>query len=116
MWFNLPRHVVMAKSRLVPIKPLIISRLELQTATLVGTRQDSLLRRELGIDLARTQFWTDSTIALQYVKNEEKQLHFRSQQGDGDPQQVHGWWLAPCTHWGELADDASRGILAEPKV
>ena len=66
--------LVMAKSHLAPIKPLTIPRLELQAATL-ATRQDALLRRELDVDLARSQYWTDSTIVLQYIKNTEKRFH-----------------------------------------
>ena len=56
--------LVMAKSRLAPIKQLTIARLELQAATL-ATRQDALLRKELDVDLKRSQFWTHSTIVLQ---------------------------------------------------
>ena len=66
--------LVMAKSRLAPLKKMTIPRLELQAATL-ATRQDALLRRELGVDLARSQYWTDSTIVLQYISNTEARYH-----------------------------------------
>ena len=62
--------LVMAKSRLAPLKRMTIPRLELQAATL-ATRQDTLLRRELGLELSRSQYWTDSTIVLQYISNTE---------------------------------------------
>ena len=61
-------YIVMAKSRLAPLKMLTIPRLELQAATL-ATRQDALLRRELDMDLEPSQFWTDSSIVLQYITN-----------------------------------------------
>ena len=67
--------LVMAKSRLAPLKKMTIPRyLELQAITL-ATRQDALLRRELGMDLARSQYWTDSMIVLQYIINTEARYH-----------------------------------------
>ena len=67
-------YIVMAKSRLAPLKTLTIPRLELQAATL-ATRQDALLRRELDVELEPSQFWTDSTIVLQYIFNQERRFH-----------------------------------------
>ena len=67
-------NIVMAKSRLAPLKTLTIPRLELQAATL-ATRQDALLRRELDLELGPSQFWMDSTIVLQYILNQEWRFH-----------------------------------------
>ena len=66
--------LVMAKSRLAPIKKLTVPRLELQAATLAA-RQNTLLHKELGIDLGPSTFWTDSTIVLQYISNVEARYH-----------------------------------------
>ena len=66
--------IIMAKARLAPIKTVTIPRLELMAATLAA-KQDQLLRQELNIDLEESQFWSDSTIVLQYIHNEEKRLH-----------------------------------------
>ncbi len=66
--------IVTAKSRLVPIKTVTIPRLELQAATLTPC-QDSLLRRELDLDLERSQYWTNSTIVLQYIRNTTAHYH-----------------------------------------
>ena len=66
--------LVMAKSRLAPIKKLTVPRLELQAATLAA-RQNTLLRKELGLDLRPSTFWTDSTIVLQYINNVEARYH-----------------------------------------
>lgn len=63
--------LVMAKSRLAPMKPCTIPRLELCAATL-ATRQDELLKRELDLPLGRSVFWVDSTTVLQYVFNAER--------------------------------------------
>ena len=66
--------LVMAKSRLAPLKKMTIPCLELQAATL-ATRQDALLCRELDMDLESSQYWTDSTIVLQYINNTEARYH-----------------------------------------
>ena len=58
--------LVMAKSRLSPMKATTIPRLELCAATL-ATRQDELLRRELDLSLGQSVFWVDSTTVLQYI-------------------------------------------------
>ena len=47
--------IVMAKSRLAPIKKLTVPRLELQAATLAA-RQNALLRKELNLDLGSSTF------------------------------------------------------------
>jgi len=104
--------IVMAKSRLAPIKAVTIPRLELQAATL-ATRQDCLLRRELDMDLERSQYWTDSTIVLQYISNATAryhtfvanrvaEIHERTEVGD--------WRHVPTGE--NPADDASRGTSA----
>ena len=111
--------LLMAKSRLAPIKPLTIPRLELQAATL-ATRQDALLRRELGIKIDRSQFWTDSTIVLQYVRNTEARYHTFVANRVAEIHErtsVEDWRHVPTRS--NPADDASRGVpapaLTEPR-
>jgi hypothetical protein len=107
--------LVMAKSRLAPIKELTVPRLELQAATL-ATRQDALLRRELGeeLELDRSQYWTDSTIVLQYIRNRSARYHtfvanrvteIQDRSDDKD------WHHVPSAE--NPADDASRGVDPE---
>ena len=67
-------QLVMAKSRLAPLKPLTIPRLELCTATL-ATRQDAMLKRELDVEIVSSHFWADSSIVLQYIRSENKRFH-----------------------------------------
>ena len=104
--------IVMVKSRLAPLKTLTIPRLELQAATL-ATRQDALLRRELDIELEPSQFWTDSTIVLQYIFNQERRSHtFMANrvaeiQGKTEVEQWHH-----VSTKDNPADDASRGVAA----
>ena len=66
--------LLFSKSKVAPIKPLSIPRLELQAA-LLSARIDSMLRRELSIDLAKSHFWVDSEIALKYIKNDTRRFH-----------------------------------------
>ena len=105
--------LVMAKSRLAPLKEVTIPRLELMAATL-ATRQDELLRVELDIPLARSCFWTDSTLVLQYINNEERRFHvfvanrvteIRSRSDPAD------WHHVPTKE--NPADDCSRGLDPE---
>ena len=65
--------LVISKSHLAPLKQLTIPQLELQAAT-VSTRLDVSIRRELEFPIDESFFWTDSTIVLQYIKNEDKRF------------------------------------------
>lgn len=47
----------------------VIPRLE-STAAVVVARQHRKIQEELGIDIHKVIFWTDSTCVLQYIKNE----------------------------------------------
>ncbi len=66
--------LVMARSRLAPIKDISIPRLEL-TAAVLGVRQSSLVEQELDLKIDSVFYWTDSTIVLKYIKNEDKRFH-----------------------------------------
>ena len=104
--------IVMAKSRLAPIKKLTVPRLELQAATLAA-RQNALLRKELGLDLRSSTFWTDSIIVLQYINNTEARYHTFVANRVAEIQErtdVKEWRHVPTQD--NPADDASRGISA----
>ena len=111
--------LVMAKSRLAPLKPLTIPRLELQAATL-ATKQDEMLRRELGLELEPSQFWTDSTTVLRYIANEERRFQTfvanRVTEIRGRTE-VQNWHYIPTAE--NPADDTSRGTspaeLSDPR-
>ena len=63
-----------SKSRLAPMKPITMPRLELSAAT-VAVNLDKMMRRELDIQINHSMFWTNSTAVLKYIKNENK--HFQ---------------------------------------
>lgn len=66
---------VMGKARVAPLKPTIILRLELTAATM-AVCMDTLMRKELDLQLANSIFWTDSTAVLKYINN--KTTRFRT--------------------------------------
>ncbi|XP_071944680.1 uncharacterized protein [Antedon mediterranea] len=65
--------LILAKSRLCPMKTVTIPRLELMAATL-AVKIDKTLTREIGLKMGKSCFWTDSMIVLQYIKNEERRF------------------------------------------
>ncbi|XP_078494000.1 uncharacterized protein LOC144749516, partial [Ciona intestinalis] len=66
--------LVAGKSRVAPLKSLTIPRLEL-CAAVVGVKLARLIVDELGYELSRIVFWTDSTSVLQYVTNKSRRFH-----------------------------------------
>jgi len=70
------RHcsLVLGKSRLAPIKPTTIPRLELMAAVL-AVKIDKMLHSELEYEIQESVFWTDSTIVLCYIANHDKRFH-----------------------------------------
>ena len=103
-----------AKSRLVHLKQVTISRLELSAAT-VSVWLDKVLKSELELPLTeKSIFWTDSMSVLRYMKNESKRFHTfianriaLIQDGSNPDQWRHiSGDLNP-------SDDLSRGLSAE---
>ena len=105
-----------AKSRLAPIKSLTIPRLELQGAVL-AVKADQMLRSQLKIDVARSVFWTDSTIVIHYIHNTSRRFQtfvanrVAAIHEGSEPAQ---WRHVPSDM--NPGDDASRGLDAEEMV
>ena len=65
--------LIVAKSRLAPIKSITIPRMEL-SAAVVATRLDSMIRQEIDLKINQSHFWTDSTCVLRYIENYERRF------------------------------------------
>ena len=65
--------LLMAKSRLAPLKKLTIPRLELTAATL-AVKQNELIMKEIDETIDEVHFWTDSMIVLGYIGNDDKRF------------------------------------------
>ena len=71
---NVDTSLVMAKSRVTPLKAVTIPRLEL-TAAVTSVRVSEFLNKELNYRQIENFFWTDSKIVLSYIANESKRFH-----------------------------------------
>ena len=63
--------LIFSKTRVAPLKPLTIPRLELMAAYL-GANVISFLRQELPFTMSSTLLWSDSTTALQWLDSNKK--------------------------------------------
>ena len=66
--------LVLAKSRVAPLKLVTIPRLEL-TAALVTAKVGALLKRELEYEQVNEFFWSDSKVVLGYIFNSARRFH-----------------------------------------
>jgi len=66
--------LVMGKSRVMPLKPVTIPRLEL-TAAVVSSKISCVLRKELEYAEMKEVFWTDSRTVLGYISNDTRRFH-----------------------------------------
>ena len=64
---------LLGKSRVTPLKPVTIPRLEL-TAAVLAVRVDKMVKAELQLQLEESCFWTDSSTVLKYINNENKRF------------------------------------------
>ncbi|PFX24881.1 hypothetical protein AWC38_SpisGene10528 [Stylophora pistillata] len=104
---------VMGKSRVAPLKPVTIPRLELTTAV-CSVRISEQLRRELEYHIDQEYFWTDSKVVLGYIRNESRRFHvFVSNrvQDIQDNTSVDQWRYIESKQ--NPADEASRGMKAQ---
>ena len=105
--------LVLGKSRVAPLKPTTMPRLELTAAT-VASKMAKQVRRELEIDNLEVFCWTDSQIVLGYITNEARRFKIfvanRVQVIHENSNKDH-WRYVPS----ELnpGDAASRGISME---
>ncbi|XP_065083398.1 uncharacterized protein LOC135705552 [Ochlerotatus camptorhynchus] len=72
---GMPRcTLIAAKTKVAPLKPLSIPRLELQAA-LIGSRLLDNICKALTIPVAARYLWSDSTTVLAWLKSETRRYH-----------------------------------------
>jgi len=106
--------LVMAKTRLAPLKSTSIPRLEL-TAAVLGAEMGTLLQQSL--EATRVYLWTDSTTVLRYLANREQRFKtFVANRVEKIlcHSEIDQWGYVPSAD--NPADDASRGLTAEEMV
>jgi transposase InsO family protein len=60
---------IMSKSKVAPLKPLSVPRLELQAA-LLAARLAASIKKESRVKITNTVFWTDSSTVLCWLRND----------------------------------------------
>ena len=65
---------VMGKARVAPLKQITIPRLELTAAT-IAVKVNSMITKQLDVQVDDTIFWTDSYTVLRYICNVSTRFH-----------------------------------------
>ena len=65
--------LVMGKSRVTPLKPVTVPRLEL-TAAELATKVGITIKKELKIDHLKDFYWADSMVTLGYIQNDVRRF------------------------------------------
>ena len=104
---------VMGKSRVAPLKPITVPRLEL-TPAVCSVRISQQIQKELEYNVDEVYYWTDSKVVLGYINNESRRFHvFVSNR----IQEVHDHTNSGQWRYVESkenpADEASRGMKAQ---
>ena len=105
--------LVLGKSKLAPLKPLTVPRLELLAAVL-AVKVDTTLRREIRLPLEKSVFWSDSTTVLQYIGScagRFKTFVANRVNIIQEATSVEQWKYVRTEE--NPADDASRGLTAD---
>lgn len=105
---NVCCRLVMAKTRVAPLRRLSIPRIELQAAVL-GARLAKTVGETLTVDVGQKVFWSDSTNALKWIKSSHRRYHsFVASRVDEilNSSDENEWRWVPTAM--NVADDATR--------
>ncbi|KAK3704915.1 hypothetical protein QZH41_005387 [Actinostola sp. cb2023] len=103
---------VTGKSRVTPLKPVTIPRLEL-TAAVCSARISQQLHQELEYPIDQDFYWTDSKVVLGYIHNESRRFHVfvaNRVQEIQESTRAEQWRYVDTKQ--NPADEASRGMKA----
>ena len=103
---------LMAKSRVPPIKPISIPRMEL-TAAVVSVNVTTMLKSELDYENLKSVYYTDSEVVIGYINNEARRFHVyvgKRVQYIRDRSNPEQWHHVPGKD--NPADEASRSLTA----
>ena len=102
--------LIIAKSRVSPLKPVTVPRLEL-TAAVLSVKASVFLNSEMDYGSVKEYFWTDSMSTLAYIKNETRRFHIfvgNRVQSILNSSSSNQWHYVPSSQ--NPADEASRGL------
>ncbi|XP_044751667.1 uncharacterized protein LOC123311663 [Coccinella septempunctata] len=101
-------NFVTAKTRVAPLRPLSIPRLELQGA-LMGARLGNYLKKEMNLNISSVFYWTDSRTVLHWIRSEARRFKVFVAQRLGEIQDITNIaeWRYVCSKE-NVADDATK--------
>ena len=105
--------LVIGKSRVAPLTPVTVPRLEL-TATVYSGKISQQLRHRLSYHIDQEYFWTDSNVVLGYISNESRRFHVfvaNRVQEIQNSTSVEQWNHVESKQ--NPADEASRGVKSQ---
>jgi len=104
---------LLAKSRVAPLKPISIPRLEL-TAAAISVNVATMLKSELDIGTIHCYYYADSEIVIGYINNDARRFHVyvgSRVQHIRDRSSPENWFHVPGKE--NPADEASRALTAK---